>query len=117
MFERVLETCEWPDTELLLQCIFTEKAQEAYSAVSPADGKVYVNVEAAVLKAYELVPEAYRQRFRGLAKREHQTHVEFVRDMVLQFNRWHSASEVDTFQQLCNLVALKQFKNCVPVAT
>lgn len=116
LFERVAGTCEWPDTErtLLLQCVFTGKAQEAYSALSSEDSKVYGKVKAAVLKAFELVPEAYRQRFRSLRKREHQTHVEFVRDMVLQFNRWCSASEVDTFQQLCDLVALEQFKNCVP---
>lgn len=116
LFERVAENCEWLDTErtLLLQCVFTGKAQEAYAALSPADSRVYVKVKAAVLKAYELVPEAYRQRFRGVRKREHQTHVEFVRDMVLQFNRWCSASEVVTFQQLCDLVALEQFKNCVP---
>ena len=116
LFERVAETCEWPDTErtLLLQCVFTGKAQEAFSALSRADSKVYVKVKAAVLKAYELVPEAYRQRFRSFRKREHQTYVEFVRDMVLQFNRWCSASEVGTFEQLCDLVALEQVKNCVP---
>uniref|UniRef100_A0A3P8WEH2 Gypsy retrotransposon integrase-like protein 1 n=1 Tax=Cynoglossus semilaevis TaxID=244447 RepID=A0A3P8WEH2_CYNSE len=116
LFERVAETCEWLDTErtLLLQCVFTGKAQEAYSALSSTDSKIYVKVKAAVLKAYELVPEAYRQHFRGVRKREQQTHVEFVREMVLQFNRWCSASEVVTFQQLCDLVTLEQFKNCVP---
>ena len=53
LLERVAETCDWTDTEctLLLQCIFTGKAQEAYSALSSADSKVYVKVKAAVLKA------------------------------------------------------------------
>lgn len=94
--------------------MFTGKAQEAYSALNSADSKVYVKVKAAVLKAYELVPKAYRQRFMSLRKREPQTYVEFVRDMVLQFNRWCATSEVGTFQQLCDLVALEQIKNCVP---
>ena len=94
--------------------MFTGKAQDAFSALSRADSKVYVKVKAAVLKAYELVPEAYWQHFRSFRKREHQAYVEFVRDMVLQFNRWCSASEVGTFEQLCDLVALEQFKNCVP---
>lgn len=116
LFERVADTCGWPDMEctLLLQCVFTGKAQEAYSALSPTDCKSYTKVKAAVLKAYELVPEAYRQRFRTLRKREGETHVEFVRDLVVQFSRWCSASEVATFQELCDLVALEQFKNCVP---
>lgn len=82
LFERVADTCGWPDMErtLLLQCVFTGMAQEAYSCtLSTTDCKSYAKVKAAVLKAYELVPEAYRQRFRTLRKREGETHVEFVR--------------------------------------
>lgn len=59
-----------------------------------------------MLRAHELVPEAYRQRFRNLRKKEHETHVEFVRDLVVQFNRWCSSSEVRSFQELGDLVAL-----------
>lgn len=70
----------WPDGDrtLMLQCVFTGKAQEAYSALSPGDSMDYAKVRAAVLKAYELVPEAYRQRFRGWRKGDRQTHVEFA---------------------------------------
>ena len=79
MFERVADVRGWPDEErtLMLQCVFTGKAQEVYSSMSVADCKVYKNVKAAVLKAYELVAEAYRQKFRGWRKTGKQTHVEF----------------------------------------
>ena len=66
------------------------------------------------MKAYELVPEAYRQRFRSWRKTGKQTHVEFARDLVTHFNRWCSSSGVKTFDELCDLVALEQFKQSVP---
>lgn len=37
----------------------------------------YDKVKAAVLRVYELVPEAYRQKFRKFRKSEHQTYCEF----------------------------------------
>lgn len=60
------------------------------------------------------MPEAYRQRFRYRKKLDSQTFSEFVRDLTSAFNRWCTASEVTTFDSLCNLVVLEQFKNSVP---
>lgn len=116
LFERVAVTRGWPDADrtLLLQCVFTGKAQEAYSALSPVDSMDYVKVKAAVLKAYELVPEAYRQRFRTWRKGDKQTHVEFARDIAAHFARWCSASAVDNYDDLCDLIVLEQFKDSVP---
>lgn len=70
LFERVADSRGWPnaDRTLMLQCVFTGKAQEAYSALSPVDSMDYSKIKAAALKARELVPEAYRQRFRTLSK-------------------------------------------------
>ena len=71
MFERLADAQNWPDSELilLLQCVFTGKAQKAYAALAAQHCKGYNMVKGAVLKAYELVPEAYRQRFRGWGKK------------------------------------------------
>lgn len=116
MFERLADSRDWSDSErtLLLQCIFTGKAQEAFAALTSEQCKAYKTVKDAVLKAYELVPEAYRQRFRNWKKSDKQTHVEFVRDLVTHFGRWCSASDVASFEQLCNLIVLEQFKLSVP---
>ncbi|KAG1928985.1 zinc finger CCHC domain-containing protein [Pimephales promelas] len=67
LFERVADAQRWPDEErtLMLQSVFTGRAQEAYSSLSVEDASDYQAVKAAVLRAYELVPEAYRQRFRS----------------------------------------------------
>lgn len=45
----------------MLQCVFTGKVQEVYAALSSENCKVHSKVQSAVLKAYKLVPEAYRQ--------------------------------------------------------
>ncbi len=48
---------------ILLLCKLTGKAQEPCSFLSVEDSLVYEKVEGTILQAYELVPEAYRQRF------------------------------------------------------
>ncbi len=94
--------------------MLTGKAQEAYSALTVTKSKVYLTVKSDVLKAYELVPEAYRQKFRSWEKSSRQNHVEFARDLVTFFSRWCSALNVDTYAALCDLVVSEQFKNSIP---
>ncbi len=78
LFERISEARAWSDLDMtmLLQCVLTGKAREAFSSLSVADSKVYGKVKSAVLKVYELVPEAYRQRFRYRKKLDSQTYSE-----------------------------------------
>ena len=66
LFERVADAKYWPDPGgvLMLQCILTERAQEAYSALCAEDDLDYDTMMSAVLKAYKLAPEAYLQKFR-----------------------------------------------------
>ena len=48
----------------------------------------------AILKAYELVTETYRQKCRSCRKRDDQTHVDFAREKELFFEKWLTCSEV-----------------------
>ncbi|KAL4009454.1 hypothetical protein ACER0C_003306 [Sarotherodon galilaeus] len=116
LFERIAALRGWPEADcvIMLQSVLTGKAQEAYSALSAADCRSFATVKDAVLKAYELVPEAYRQRFRSWRKSDKQSHIEFARDLTKHFNRWCSALGVSTFQDLCELMVLEQFKDRVP---
>lgn len=77
-FGRVALSVKCPKSfwTLLLQCVFTGKAQEVYSALSLEQSGEY---DVVLLHAYELVPEAYRQKFRNLSKADECTHVEFAR--------------------------------------
>lgn len=69
-------------------------------------------VKAAVLRAYELVPEAYRQKFRSHVKAASQTHVEFAREKKALFE-WCLFSGISTLVQLQELILLEDFKACV----
>ena len=102
--ERLAEARDWSDVErtLLLQCVFSGKAQEAFAAMTAEDSSNYQLVKAAVLQAFELVPEAYRQRFR-LLRKEKQSHMEFARDLTTSLNRWCVSSQVKTLEDLQEL--------------
>ena len=66
-FEKIANSLEWPQEvwTLLLQSVLTGKAREIYSALSVEKSAQYKEVRQAILKAYELVPEAYHQKFRN----------------------------------------------------
>ena len=67
-----------------------------------------------MLRAYELIPEAYRQRFRTMRRRSDQTNVEFARELRLQCQRWCVACKVKTYDELMDLIVLEQFKSTLP---
>ncbi|KAK0151950.1 hypothetical protein N1851_006690 [Merluccius polli] len=117
-FERVATTLNWPRDmwPLLLQCVFTGKAQEVFSALSMDQAKQYDVVRDSILHAYELVPEAYRQKFRNARKLEQRTFVEFAREKERLFDRWCTAQNVQTRDDLRQLILLEDFKNCLPEA-
>jgi hypothetical protein len=115
-FEKVAESLKWPKEfwPLLLQSVIKGKAQQAYSALSIEEAGNYVTVKEAILKAYELVPEAYRQKFRNLRKRDNQTFVEFAYEKEVYFERWCSSMSVNgDFEKLQDLVLVEEFKRCV----
>lgn len=67
-----------------------------------------------MLRAYELVPEAYRQKFHKLKKRDDLTFCEFGREKEALFDRWCQSSNVHNFDDLRDLILLEEFKNCLP---
>ena len=104
------ESC-WP---IICQSAFTGKAQIAYAALSEEDSKDYSKVKAAVLRTYELVPEAYRQKFRSWQKRGIQTFVEFAKQKAIKFDEWLNSEKVTEFESLRELILLEDFKNNLP---
>ena len=118
-FERIAVALHWPKDvwAILLQCNLAGKAQEACSSLSVEDSLVYEKVKSAILRVYELVPEAYRQRFRGLRKHSNQTFADFAREKGILFDRWCSACKAEDFTSVRELMLLEEFKNCVPERT
>ncbi len=83
------------------------------SALTIEQSLDYDSVKTAVLRAYELVPEAYRQKFRKHVKIPSQTFVEFAREKTTLFEKWCVASKITTLEQLKELILVEEFKNCV----
>ncbi|XP_068245448.1 uncharacterized protein [Palaemon carinicauda] len=113
-FEKVAEQREWPRTSwsTLVQTSFRGKAREVFAALSLDDSKDYERVKSEVLKAYEWVPERYREKFRSWIKRDGHTHMEYAREQRLWYDRWINAREVNgDFGKLQELILLEQFKD------
>ena len=95
-FEKVAENLKWPKEHwtLLLQSVVSGKAREICTQLSLEQSSDYDKVKELILKAYELVPEAYRQKFRNCRKENDQTHVEFARTKEQLFERWYFSKKI-----------------------
>ena len=115
-FEKVAENLKWPKEHwtLLLQSVVIGKAREIYTQLSLEQSSDYDKVKELVLKAYELVPEAYRQKFRNCRKENDQTHVEFARTKEQLFDRWCSSKKIGSdYPKLRQLMLVEEFKRCI----
>ena len=110
-FEKVASQLKWPKDywAIMLQAVLTGKAQVAYSSMSAEESASYDKVKQAILKAYELVPEAYRQKFRDLRKIQGQTYMDFAKQKKRLFEEWCKSKEVSEFDSLRELLLLEEF--------
>ena len=116
-FERTALNLGWPKEcwSMLLQTVLTGKAQRAYATLPTENCADYDLVKAAVLKSFELVPEAYRQKFRTQRKTENQSYVEFLREKENALDKWCNSKRIDgDAEKLRQLILAEEFLNCVP---
>ena len=115
-FEKVAENLKWPKEHwtLLLQSVMIRKAREIYTQLTVEQTSSYETVKELILKAYELVPEAYRQKFRNCKKENEQTHVEFARTKEQLFDRWYSSKKIGSdHEKLRQLMLVEEFKRYI----
>ena len=115
-FEKVASNLEWPKESWtsLLQTVFTGKARQVYNDLSDEKSKDYETVKQTVLKVYELIPEAYRLKFRARKMSEGETHVEFVRNKERLFDKWVKAKNVcGDYEKFRQLMLLEDIKQCI----
>jgi hypothetical protein len=105
----------WPEVvwTLLLQSVLKGKAQETYQ-LSVTQSAYYQTVKKAILKSYELVPEAYRKKFCNQRKADGVTYVEFAREKEDMFNKWCTSVGAQDYDNLRNLMLVEEFKRCLP---
>ncbi|XP_064087252.1 uncharacterized protein LOC135201883 [Macrobrachium nipponense] len=91
-FEKVAKGMGWPKTSwsILLQCALKGRAQEVFSSLSEETCGNYDELKKCILKAYELVPEACRLKFRRLFKTGDQTYVDFARIKAKLLDHWYT---------------------------
>ena len=115
-FEKVAENLNWPTEHwtLLLQSVLIGKAREIYTQLGVEQSHDYETVKELILKGYELVPEAYRQKFRSCKKDSNQTHVEFARNKEHLFDRWCCSKKIDqNYDKIRQLMLDEEFKRCI----
>ncbi|XP_069174520.1 uncharacterized protein [Procambarus clarkii] len=114
-FEKVAASLEWPreNWAIMIQSVLTGKAQIAYSTLSLDDSSDYDKVKKVVLMAYQLVPEAYRQKFRNLKKTSEHTFTKFATIKERLFQEWCTSRKVETKEDLEQLILLEDFKDCL----
>ena len=97
LFEKVAQSLKWPKEAwtLLLQSDLVGKASAIYSALSVEECRQYKVVKMSILKVYDLVPEAYQQKFRNTKKTEKQAYVEFGSEKEMSFDRWCLPKEIN----------------------
>ena len=77
--------------------------------------KGFVSSTINVLKSFELVPEAYRQKFRTQRKTENQSYVEFLREKENALDKWCDSKRIDgDAEKHRQLILAEEFLNCVP---
>ena len=116
-FEQTALNLGWPKEcwSMLLQTVLTGKARRAYATLPTENCADYDLVKAAVLKSFELVPEAYRQKFRTQRKTENQSYVEFLREKENALDKWCDSKRIDgDAEKLRQLILAEEFLNCVP---
>ena len=116
LFEKVAKDLNWPLDKytILLQSALKGKASETYTALSPEQTSDYQFVKESILKAYQLIPEAYRQKFRNYKKESDKTHVEFSREKERLLDRWCDSEEIKKdYERIRQMFLLEEFKNCV----
>ncbi|XP_072886310.1 uncharacterized protein [Hemitrygon akajei] len=119
LFEKVAVNQKWPKEQwvVLLQSVLKGKAQRAYAALAVEEGEAenYAKVKEAILQSYELVPEAYRQRFRNLRKGWNQMYTELAYEKGVLLDRWCTAEQVDgDYGRIRELFLIEELKGCVP---
>ena len=97
---------------MLLQSVIIGKAREIYTQLSLEQSSDYDKVKELILKAYELVPEAYRQKFRNCRKENDQTHVEFARTKEQSLTDGALKKIGSDYPKLRPLMLVEEFKRC-----
>lgn len=96
------------------QCKISGKALDVVAALLVEDSLDYNLVKVGIMRAYELVPEAYHQKFCKQKKNIDQTYVEVTREKGTLVDEWTNSCKVFDYDSLRDLILLEDFKRYLP---
>ena len=95
----------------MIQSKLKGKAAATYNSLEDVIARDYDQAKLAILKAYEITSEAYRQKFRNLQRSEGETYTEFIAKKGVLFDRWLRAENVNDLAGLREMCILEDVKN------
>ena len=108
-FEDLAAGMKWEksDWAILIHTAVFGKAATVIAAMSQENLFDYDEIKSVLLKAFELRPEAYRQKFRIYRENKKQTFVEFVDKQTILFDKWVRSENVDSGYNNLREIVLK----------
>ena len=101
---------------MLVQLKFRGKAREAYVNLNDEEMKDYEAVKKAVLRSTLLSPDVYREGFCGVKRQSGLTYLEMACDCGLKFDQWMKSENVETIEEMRNVVLMEHFMDQVSPA-
>ena len=111
-FEKIAVTDGWPRDKwcAILHPLLTGKAQQAFDKLTIDEIGNYDMLKRMILQAYELVPEAYRKRFRTCTKRPMDNYTDFAQFLEQSLLKWlNSILNNMNYDRLLQVILLEQF--------
>ena len=114
-FEETASHLNWPQDQWvwILRPKLTGKASKVCRNLE--NTTEYQSVKQAILDAFSISIEGYRQNFRNKTKFTTQTYVEFAPEKLREFRKWLKSAAVTTFAELENLIVFEEFKRKLPL--
>ena len=115
LFEKKAEDFGWAQDRwvLLAWSGFKGKALEACNRLPGEEQTDYEVFKSAILRAYELRPEAYSLLFRNAKKRPSETHEQYPKYLSDTLKMWLHSEQESTAEQIKELFLPEQFTNGV----
>ena len=115
-FEKLAVFYKWEteDYPILLGTLLRGKALKAYCNLAPEVANNYDELKSALLKYFQVNPNAYRKKFRDSVLESGESYVQLVCRMRQYFDRWLQLSEVsEDFESVCDFMVIDQLlSNC-----
>ena len=116
-FERYAVVQNWNREEWAfnLSSLLTGKALNVYSSIPIEDAHDYVTLKRALLKAYNLTEDGYKQKFRSSKPESCETATQFIARLKGYLVKWLDSANVDrSFEAILEFFVKDQFLQIIP---